>query len=210
MPNLASLDAQADRLTDRLLYAAIAVPVIYFGTLLVASLFYPGYSHVTQYASELGSASARWPAIFNTGILLGGVACLVGSIGVYRGLRRTGTGKTLATLFALCVALWGVGFLFGGLFPMPDDRHGGYGVGLAIQFAPLFAALAFRRAPRELRWVTVLLWLNFIAMSVMFAIMMGVGALVTVKNVGLFQRGYGLTTMPWLAVVGWALLRWRR
>lgn len=201
--------ARADRLTDRLLYAAVAVPVIYFATLLIAGWFYPGYSHATQYASELGSAGARWPAIFNAGILLGGAACIAGSLGLHRGLRRTGTGKTLATLLALCTALWGVAFLFGALFPMPDERHGGFGVGLAIQFAPLFAALAFRRAPRGLRWVAAVLWLDFLAMSAMFVIMMGVGGLVTHDNVGLFQRGYGLTTMPWIALAAFALLSWR-
>lgn len=39
-----------------LLWIAVAVPFLYFGTVLVSALFYPGYSHTAQYASELGAA----------------------------------------------------------------------------------------------------------------------------------------------------------
>ena len=64
-----ALAAPTDRTTDRLIQAAIAVPVLYFATLFVAAALYPGYSHATQYASELGSASARWPAVFNLSLI---------------------------------------------------------------------------------------------------------------------------------------------
>lgn len=209
MSNNSTIAAPDERATDKLLYAAFAVPFLYYGTLLVASALYPGYDHVTQYASELGSALARFPAVFNTGTVLGGVCAILGGGGVFRALRSLDAGRLLASLLALAIILHGVGFVFGGLFPMPDDRHGGYGLGMGVLPGPLLAAIALRRAPRGLRWLTWFMAANAAAIVVMFAIMMGVGELVTRANVGLFQRGFTLTTMPWIALLAWALLRWR-
>jgi hypothetical membrane protein len=203
-------DTSPDRGIDRQLYAAIAVPVIYYGTLLVASALYPGYSHVTQYASELGSPSATYPGVFNGGTLLGGVAGLIGAIGVHRALRSVDVGPVLAALLALAIIMHALGMLFGGWFPMPDERHGGYGLGMGVVFGPPLAALALRRAPADLRWAVWLLAVNAAAIVVMLAVMMGVGELVTRANVGLLQRAFSLTVFPWLAVLAGVLLQWRR
>jgi hypothetical protein len=45
----------------------VAIPALYFGTLVVAAMLYPGYNHMAQFASELGSSSARYPIVFNAG-----------------------------------------------------------------------------------------------------------------------------------------------
>lgn len=197
-----------DRTTRLLLWAAVAVPILYYGTLLVASQLYPGYSHATQYASELGSSSARYPIVFNTGIFLAGVAWILGGIGFYRALRPLGVKPVLAALLALTVVLYGVALLFGAVFPMPDERHGGYGLGLAVQLSPWLMLIALRRTA-DLRALKVLIAVTAVASVVMFAIMMGAGELVTRANVGLFQRGYSLTVIPWIAIAAWSLLRIR-
>jgi hypothetical membrane protein len=41
-----------------LLAALIAVPICYYFALIVGAATYPGYSHITRYASELGAADA--------------------------------------------------------------------------------------------------------------------------------------------------------
>ena len=193
--------------TRLLLWAAVAVPFAYYGTLLVASLFYPGYSHATQYASELGSASATYPMIFNGGVLACGALAILGAIGLFRALRARGVGTALAGVFALTLVAWGVGVLFAAIYPMPDERHGGYGLTMGIQLSPLLLLVALRKATdlRALKWV---LAVNTVAIIVMFAIMWGVGGLVTRANVGLFQRAYSLTVTPWIAIAAWSLLRW--
>lgn len=191
-----------------LLMAAVAVPFLYYGTMLLASALYPGYSHATQYASELGSASATWPAVFNTGAILGGIAGILGGIGVFRALRELGRGRVVPGLVALAIIGQAIGFVFAGVFPMPDERHGGFGIGILGMLGPAFAAFALRGAPRGLRWVAPLLVFNALAMIAMFAVMMGVGELVTSGNVGIVQRINSLTNMPWVGLVGWALLRW--
>lgn len=199
-----------DRNTDLLLFAACAVPVLYFGTLLVAGALYPGYSHATQFASELGSASARYPGVFNAGTLAGGVAGLLAAVGVHRGLRAIGTGHVLSVLLALVVAANAVAFLMGGWFPLPDERHTAWNLGLLVLLGSPLAAIALRRAPDSLRWVPWFLAINAVAGFALLAVMFGVGDLVSGDNIGWWQRAFALAAYPWLAVVAWALLKWRR
>src|ERR1051326_4877542 len=82
------------------LYAAIAMPVIYFGTQLVAGPFYPGYSFSQDTASMLGTTDSHHPWIFNLGAVLTGVTGVVGAFGLFRALRPI-TRTALAGLVAL-------------------------------------------------------------------------------------------------------------
>jgi hypothetical membrane protein len=208
------MNAYTATLTDRsslsrervLLTAGIAVPILYYGTLLISSLFYPGYNHITQYASELGSSAARWPAIFNTGIVLLGICGIAAGFGHTFALRRLAGKKALPILAGLFLGLFGVAMVMGGLFPMPDDRHGAYGLGMAVQLAPLFLWLALRKHP-GLRGLKLFLLVTFVVSLAMFAIMMGVGQMVTRANVGLFQRMYSLTMFPWIGIASYCLRR---
>lgn len=195
--------------TDRLLCAAVAAPIVYFSTVIVASLFYPGYSHMSQYASELGSASAAHPAIFNAGIMLLGVLSILGGIGYHLGLRSLKAGMALSLLTGLIVALFGVSMILGGLFPMPDERHGGFGLGLGVHLGPLLLLVALRKR-RGLGGLKLFLAATTVLMVALFAVMMGVGELVTRANVGIFQRAYALTLFPWIGVGAWYVRKLRR
>lgn len=189
-----------------LLRAGVAVPFLYFGNLILSALLYPGYSHVRQYASELGSASARHPWVFNTGVVLVGLAGVLGGVGLGLALRRLAAPRWTSALVALLTVAWGVSIVLAGLFPMPDPRHGGYGLGLGLLLVPALLAWGIRHRP-ELRGLQVFLWAAFVAMGAMFAIMMGVGQLVTRANVGLFQRVNALATFPWIGIAAWRLGR---
>lgn len=190
----------------RLLPLGIAVPLLYFGTLIVASLTWPGYSHVTRYASELGGPEAPLPWVFNGGIITMGVVCVFAAIGFGAGLRQA-TGRTgLAVAAAIGLALFGVAMMMGGWFPMPDERHGAFGLAFAVVPAPLLAALALRGHPR---WsgLAMFLTVSFVLMAGVLAVMMGVGGLVTRANVGLWQRANALSMFPWIGVAAWQLDR---
>lgn len=196
------------RTEKTLLLAGIAVPFLYFGTVFGSALLYPGYSHVTQYASELGSASAKYPAIFNAGIVLTGLAFAIAGFGFFFAVRRL-TGKSLlAALIGLTFLTMSFSTVMGGLFPMPDPRHGGYGIGMAFHLAPLLLPIALWKRP-ELRGLNIFLFVMFAIMLSFFSIMMGIGSLVTRANVGVFQRTYALTTFPWIAVAAYALRKER-
>jgi hypothetical protein len=192
------------RLDALLARLAIAVPVLYFGVLLVGAATWPGYSHVTQYASELGGPGAPRPAIFNVGIVVMGIVCVLSSLGVFLAARRLGGQAVLSALGALCVALFGVAMVMGGLHPMPDPLHGAYGLGLAMIPAPLLIALALR-GRQGLGGLNAYLVASFAFVLATMVVMMGVGHLVTRANVGLWQRGNALAMFPWLGVTGWVL-----
>ncbi|MDO8324766.1 MAG: DUF998 domain-containing protein [Phenylobacterium sp.] len=187
-----------------LLRLGIAAPVLYLGGVIVGSLFYPGYSHVTQYASELGSASAARPEIFNYAIFAAGVCAVLAGLGFALVLRSLSKGWILSSLAGLSISLWGASMIMGGMFPMPDERHGGFGLGMAIQVAPLLVFLALNGRAQMTGLKTFLL-LVLIASGALFAIMMGVGGLVRRADVGLWQRAYALSSIPWIAVAALCL-----
>jgi hypothetical protein len=194
------------RLEKSLLLAGMAVPILYFGNLLISSLFYPGYSHITQYASELGSAAAPYPFLFNTGIILVGVASIAAGLGFFLALKRLTGALFVPGLLALCLVLFGFSFVMGGAFPMPDERHGGYGLGLGIHVGPVLLALALWKH-KALRALKLYFLVTAFGLIILFAIMMGVSGLVTRANVGIWQRSYVLFMLPWIGVASYYLNR---
>lgn len=170
---------------------------MYFGVVLVASATWPGYSHVTQYVSELGSAEAPYPWLFNSVIVLAGVAAVAGAAGMLRFFRREGR-PVAGSLAALALAAWGVGMMFGGWFPMPDPRHNGYGLIMGIVLLPPSLMVALRGRASRPEYLFLAAWL--VATLVLLAILFGVGALVTASNVGLWQRALAVAMIPGIGI----------
>ena len=113
-------------ITSACLLAAVAMPIIYWGTQLAAAPFYPGYSFSRQSVSMLGTHFSRHPWIFNTGAMLTGFAALCAALGLYRIFR----GKThflLSWLIGFSLACTAIMYLKAGMFPMPDPRHNSWG-----------------------------------------------------------------------------------
>ncbi|HET9397194.1 MAG TPA: DUF998 domain-containing protein [Sphingomicrobium sp.] len=187
--------------------ALIAIPALYYFALIVGAATYPGYSHVTNYASELGAAEAPYPALFNISIILAGAAAIFAAIATPGSFQAAGANRLWSILAAIALALWGVSMVMGGMFPMPDERHGAFGLGLAAPLIPLFTLLALRPIG-DSSGIRIFLALVFAASVVMLAIMFGVGELVTRANVGLYQRLNTAASIPWFAVLGiWLLAR---
>jgi hypothetical membrane protein len=133
------------------LYAAIAMPLLYFGSQLVAAPFYPGYSFAQDTASMLGTVNSRHPWIFNLGAVLTGVAGVLGALGLFQALRMV-TRTALALLLALAVMANGVLSLKAGMFPMPDPRHASWQfLMFPILAAPVLLLFALWRHRMALR-----------------------------------------------------------
>ncbi len=187
-----------------LLLAGVVAPVIYVALALGGPLLWPGYDPARQFVSELGMAQAPHHTAFNIALMAtGGLTALFG-LGLFLDLRRRGAGWISSTLTGLTIALFGAGVVIGGLFPLPDPRHGAWNIGLAVQFAPLLALLALRKAA-GLTGLKVFLGVLFVANNVVLAVLFGVGDLVNSDNLGLWQRAYGLMFI-WTAVTALTLM----
>ena len=191
---------------SKLLWGLIMVPVFYYVGLIGGGLLWPGYSHASQYASELGSAAAPYPMFFNANAILCGLAAVVGGVGLAHALTRLSGTRGWAWAAGISIALWGVAVIVAGLFPMPHDLHGAHGLGIAGQFTSLFALLALRKVD-GLGPLKAFLAFIFVASLVMFAIMMGIAGPLRRANIGIWQRVNSALGIPYLAVLGWVLLQ---
>ena len=190
-----------------LLGALVVAPIFYYFGLLAGAATYPGYSHVTRYASELGAADAPHPGLFNYSIIAGGIAALLGSIGLTGALRDLSGRWRWAAPAGIALALWGASMVMGGMFPMPDERHGAFGIGLAGPLVPLFTFLALRSVPGTSA-IKLFVVFIFVGSVIVLAIMFGLGHLVTRQNVGIWQRINSGISIPWLTLLGcWLLSR---
>jgi hypothetical membrane protein len=93
------------RTSKALLTIGIMVPVLYFGTLFVAGRLAPGYSHYSQYASELGMKGEPSAAVFNAGILLTALAIIAASGGLYLDARERSASRLWPPLAGLALGL---------------------------------------------------------------------------------------------------------
>lgn len=188
------------------LWGLILAPVFYYVGMIGGALLWPGYSHVSQYASELGSAASPHPMFFNANALLCGFAAIAGAIGLNHALSTLSGKRGWSMTAAISIALWGVSVILAGLFPMPHELHGAYGLGIAGQFTSLFALLALRNVEGT-GGLRLFLGFIFVASLAMFLVMMGVAGPLKVATIGLYQRINSFLGIPYLAVLGWALLK---
>jgi hypothetical membrane protein len=186
------------------LQAGIAVPVLYYGVQLLAAPFYPGYSFITNVASDLGSPTSTVPAIFNVGMFLSGIATMMAAWGYAQALPRIGVRFVLTALVVLSLIGGAIMPLNGAVFPLPDPRHYSGLVfwtgGVLLTPLPLLLLLAmWRGSGRAMRWY---LALNLVAFPVLM-VMMG-----TFDSVaGLLQRPMAGTGIVLIGVCAWVLLR---
>ena len=102
-------------LSDRfLLVTGIAAPLMLGLAVLFGGSLYPGYSHVSQFVSELGATGAPSPSVLNFGGLIpAGALTVAFALAMYRRYRP---GTAVAVSSSL-VALAGMSRLIAGIFP---------------------------------------------------------------------------------------------
>lgn len=186
-------------LASMLLRLGALGPLIYYGVIVAGGFMTPGYSHATQYISELGKAGSPMATVFNYGIMAAGGAMILGALGLLLGLRKLSGGILMPLLASVALALFGASFVIGGLHPMPDPMHNAYNLGLAGVAAPLLAFLAMGDRS-ELSGAKTLAVICFLASAVLMALMFNLGGfnLVQKADLGYWQRGLGLAMTLWM------------
>lgn len=184
------------------LKAGVAIPFFYFGSVVASALFYPGFSFVRQFASELGAVGAPHPQILNAGLVMVGVMSLIAAFGFWRAFGHLDARPILARLTCYVVGMFGVGILMAGIFPIPNYlMHSGFGLSLPVIIGPvlLAAALKARRDARRLRNYLLVTNILIVVMLVFYI------ACTHTDFVGIGQLLYSLTAIPWMGVSAYAL-----
>lgn len=192
----------------RLLAFGVAGPVVALLTVVTAIAAYPGYNHATQYLSELGGASARDPAIFNTGVLAAGLMAGLAGAGFGLAIVALTNARLIGLLTAVVFGAAGVGLSAAAIYPWPDPRHMAINLGLGIQIAPLLLLWGLWRR-RDLKRLKLFLGAIFIIMALLTLLTKHLlfPGTVTDANVGWWERAYAIVLVGWVAVAAIVLDR---
>jgi hypothetical protein len=173
---------------------------------LVAGSLHPGYSHASQFISELGATGAPYRAVMNFGgIIPAGVLTVAFALAMY---WNFGPGFSLAVSSALA-AVAGLGRLTAGIFPCdpgcsmvemsrPAQIHmlGGFVSFTCGILAPLVFAFAIRSVRPRLSVLSLVLGLGALV-ALVAGMQQGQGS----PFVGVFQRLHLAFFYGWVTVV---------
>lgn len=193
-------------LTRTGLAAGIATPFLYFGTQLVAAPFYPGYSFLSQVASELGAERAPSASVFNVGVFLTGIATLLAAVGVFRALKAKGIHPVWVWIVALALVSCGVGSINAGIFHLPNPRHNPGFLGIGMFLLPFLLPLATWKL-LHVRRLNFYLVGNIVYLAALAPFMAGVGGFDTHAYQGLLQRLFALTLFLPIGIVSGFMLK---
>lgn len=173
------------------------LPFIYFGVVIIASLFAKDYSHIGQHASELAINSNKTAvSIFNTGVIITGLLLILFGLG----LILNPVGKLFIT--GTLIMIFGITFLFGGIFPIGSPLHGLYGLGMSMIITPFsFLYEADEKfKSKKIRFITVISGL------IIFIYLWSMIAGLDPRDYrGITQRIFGVVTFGWISYIAYSL-----
>ena len=162
----------------------IYLPIVYFGTVIIAGLFASDYSHIGQHASELAiNENQTAGSIFTIGVFITGISAIIYGIGLILKF------KTQFTITSILTIVFGITFLFGAIYKIGSPWHGLYGIGLSIMMLP-FAFLYEMKSYDLNRMTKVISILSALIIFLYFWAM--VARLDPMEQRGLTQRIFGI------------------
>jgi len=172
------------RMKKLLIKQAIYMPIVYFGTIIIASLLATDYSHFGQHASELAvNTNPMAGIIFNVGIFITGLLLVLYSIGLMLKFKI----NIIITSLLICV--FGITFLFGAFYKIGSPWHGLYGIGLSIMLLPF--AFLFEVGKKNVDKVTKTISI-IVALAIFIYFWAMVARLDPMELRGLTQRIFGI------------------
>jgi hypothetical membrane protein len=176
------------------LYFGIVAIIGYITNIIILAELYPDYSHAKQQISELGMSNAPNSLMFALGEIIAGTFFMLSSISAYFTIIDVTKKKYLSVIFALCITFFGISLLYSGYFPLPDERHNGYGMGVFILLAPIFLTWSCWNIPK----LRTFSYVNLIAFLLLIIVMALNVSFASPDNQGLFQRVFVLSTFLWI------------
>lgn len=177
----------------------IYLPLIYFGTIIIAGLFASDYSHLGQHASELGiNVNTIAVIIFQAGIIATSISMFILAIG----LRVNFMSRFYLT--PILVLIFGITFIFGAIFPIGSPWHGAYGFGLMVMLIPFVFLYELNGIIKS----KALHRISIIAGLLMFIYLWSmIAGLDPISYRGLSQRIFGLVVFGWFSYISFHLNR---
>lgn len=182
----------------RILLAAGLVPLPWFlAWSFVAGALEPGYSAISQHASELTVRPGLPHTLLNVAAIGSGLGFAAFATGVW-----LESGRRLA-VGALCWLVFGISMISNGIWPMGNPLHGLYILGLTNLIAP---SLSLLELPR-LRDNKFAYWLTaFVSVATVAYLWMNLNGLDPQNYRGLTQRIFSSINSLWPATVAVLLL----
>ncbi len=177
-----------------LLYAGMAAIIGSITNIIILGSLYPNYSHVQQFISELGMDNAPHSFAFSLIVIINGIFLTTSSLGIYKSIASITQKRLLAGFSSLGITLLGVTFIFSGIFPLPDDRHEAYGIGLFFLTTPIFMAWSIK----DIKSQNMFKYFQFGAFIALIVVMLAVVLFGETGNQGLNQRIFVSCTYCWL------------
>jgi len=126
--------------TKYLLYAGIAIPIIFWSTTIICSVIMGDYNHLTRMVSELGELGTTTQSLFTVGLTLCGILTIPFAIGLYRTCKIAGL-NTIPVLILLFYAT----IAGPAIFPYPLQLHGILGLpSILIIISPVLSIILWK------------------------------------------------------------------
>jgi hypothetical protein len=180
-----------------LIKQAILLPIIYFGSIIIAGLFANDYSHWGQHASELGINSSKSAVIlFQIGIILTSISLFLLALGLLLNFKKR------FLISSILVFAFGVTFIFGAIYRINSPWHGFYGLGLFIMILPF----VFLYELNNLISNSTIHKISIIAGFLMFFYLWSmIARLDPINYRGLTQRLFGIVVFGWFSFISYRL-----
>jgi hypothetical membrane protein len=187
----------------------LATPILFILLVVVMGFLHPGYSHLTNFISDLGALDAPLPYVQRLNFFQLGIGIAILAVELYKGTERA---SRVALAFQLAI---GFGIFLSGIFPGhsddPESRAtllhnlAGGPAFLLIMMVPLVAGWRFRQRKqwKDLAGYSMAMTPVLVAMFVLMGRADGMPG----GFPGLFQRLFIGIWLFWMILVSCRLLR---
>lgn len=190
--------AKIDTSTTRTLISAGFLPLPWFMIwVTIGGMFMPGYSWISQHASEMTLVPGTANVLLKIGAVGTGVLYILFALGLWRYSDRK------VSWGSICWAVFGFSMLSNGIWNMGDPRHGFYAIGIVNIIAPTLALAENRKlADNQIVYLATVA-VSLSAILYLWLIMTGHDP---EGYRGLSQRIFSSINSSWPLVVAWSVI----
>ena len=212
-----SKGTSSDNILTLLGICGVIAPILFTVLLTLAALLRPGYSHVSQFISELGAVGTQNAIVQQTSLIVTGLLIIAFAVGLNRSIRD-GRAAKLGSAF---VVVFGAGMFGGGVFScdpgcpttggsFTNTMHGVVAFSGLIAFI-LACLILWRALKKDSRWrgyqsFSLVIGIIFLGLSLIFTPLLGSGS----EWAGAVQRLLIGIVMLWIEIMALRLLRLAR